>query len=221
MQTVLPSFVFHTQMPRYDSGENTADASAAAPVNPVSDEELMLAFVGGNLGAFSELFLRYKQPLFGFFRRRVYEQAQAEELTQETFLAVLRGSSRYRAEALFRTYLYAIAFKLLHAYRRKTAFRAAFLGSADAGKEPTERSSILEDMLVRQALKKLEAIDREVLMLREFEQLSYAEIAELLKLPVNTVRTRLFRARVALRNVLMAPVIPCESVGIRKAEVQL
>jgi RNA polymerase sigma-70 factor (ECF subfamily) len=218
MQTVLPSFVFHTQRPRDDSGEDTAGADSSAPVNEVSDEELMLAFVGGNRGSFSELFQRYKQPLFGFFRRRIYEQAQAEELTQETFLAVLRGSSRYRAEALFRTYLYAIAFKLLHAYRRKTAFRAAFLGSAETGKELAERSSILEDMQVRQALKRLEAIDREVLMLREFEQLSYAEIAELLKLPVNTVRTRIFRARVALRDVLAAPAVPGEGVGMRKAE---
>jgi DNA-directed RNA polymerase specialized sigma24 family protein len=55
---------------------------------------------------------------------------------------------------------------------------------------------------VRRAVAKLDPIDREILMLREFEQLSYAEIAELLQLPVNTVRSRLFRARVALRTLL-------------------
>jgi RNA polymerase sigma-70 factor (ECF subfamily) len=58
---------------------------------------------------------------------------------------------------------------------------------------------------MRQAVGKLERLDREILMLREFEQLSYAEIAELLRLPVNTVRSRLFRARVALRDLLAAP----------------
>jgi RNA polymerase sigma-70 factor (ECF subfamily) len=52
---------------------------------------------------------------------------------------------------------------------------------------------------------KLERLDREILLLREFEQLSYAEIAVLLHLPLNTVRSRLFRARIALRDLLAAP----------------
>jgi RNA polymerase sigma-70 factor (ECF subfamily) len=52
---------------------------------------------------------------------------------------------------------------------------------------------------------RLERVDREILLLREFEHLSYAEIAELLRLPLNTVRSRLFRARTALRELLAAP----------------
>jgi RNA polymerase sigma-70 factor (ECF subfamily) len=55
---------------------------------------------------------------------------------------------------------------------------------------------------VRQALEKLDAGEREILMLREYEQLNYAEIAELLRLPVNTVRSRLFRSRMALKDFL-------------------
>jgi DNA-directed RNA polymerase specialized sigma24 family protein len=57
-------------------------------------------------------------------------------------------------------------------------------------------------MWVRQALEKLDESEREILMLREYEQLSYAEIAELLKVPVNTVRSRLFRARMAMKGYL-------------------
>jgi RNA polymerase sigma factor (sigma-70 family) len=60
-------------------------------------------------------------------------------------------------------------------------------------------------MWLRDAVNKLERVDREILRLREFEQLSYAEIAELLNLPLNTVRSRLFRARTALRDPLAAP----------------
>ena len=97
-----------------------------------SDEQLMLAFAGGSAEAFSELFSRYKQPVFGFFRRRVADPAQAEELTQETFLAVLRASLRYEPRALFRTYLYAVSFRILRAYRRKAAFRATLLGATGA-----------------------------------------------------------------------------------------
>jgi len=59
-------------------------------------------------------------------------------------------------------------------------------------------------VVLRDAVGRLERMDREVLLLREFEQLSYAEIADVLRLPVNTVRSRLFRARTALREMLTA-----------------
>ena len=165
----------------------------------------MVAFSGGSTDAFSELFSRYKQPLFGFFQRRIADRAQAEELTQETFLAVLRASSRYEPSALFRTYLYAIGLKILRAHRRKAAFRAAFLGPGDGVREPSFSNNVESDVWLRQAVRKLGRLDREILLLREFEQLSYAEISELLSLPVNTVRSRLFRARMALRDLLAAP----------------
>src|SRR5258708_8699835 len=84
----------------------------------------MLAFSQGSPESFTVLFRRYKQPIYGFFRRRVTDLAHAEELTQETFLALVRSASRYEPRALFRTYLYAIALKILCAHRRKAAFRA-------------------------------------------------------------------------------------------------
>jgi RNA polymerase sigma-70 factor, ECF subfamily len=170
---------------------------------PATDEQLMVAFSRGSADAFGELFARYKQPVFGFFRRRVADPAHAEELTQETFLAILRASSRYEPSALFRTWLYAIALKILHAHRRKAAFRAVF--HSTEATDPASRNTMDADLSLRDAVGKLDRRDREILMLREFEQLTYAEIAELLKLPVNTVRSRLFRARTALHDLLAAP----------------
>lgn len=170
-----------------------------------SDEELMQAFAKGSTEAVGELFRRYKQPLFGFFHRRVADLSQAEELTQETFLAVVRTGARYEPRALFRTYLYAIGFRILRAHRRKTAFRAAFLGTSSGSKEATARETTDAGVWLRDAVGKLERIDREILLLREFEELSYAEIGEVLNLPVNTVRSRLSRARMALRELLTAP----------------
>jgi RNA polymerase sigma factor (sigma-70 family) len=105
----------------------------------------------------------------------------------------------------FEPILYAIGFKILRAHRRKAAFRATFLGAATGPHEPALQNATETELLLRQAVGKLERLDREMLLLREFEQLSYAEIAELLRLPVNTVRSRLFRARIALRNLLAAP----------------
>jgi RNA polymerase sigma-70 factor (ECF subfamily) len=170
-----------------------------------SDEQLMLAFAAGKSEAFSTLFLRYKQPLFGFFRRRLADPAQAEELTQETFIAVLRLAPHYQPTALFRTFLYSIALRILRAHRRKTAFRATFFGEQPAGHEPASHSDPVVDLLMRDAVARLDRLDREIVLLREFEQLSYAEIAEVLALPLNTVRSRLFRARSALHDLLSAP----------------
>jgi RNA polymerase sigma-70 factor, ECF subfamily len=171
-----------------------------------TDERLMLEFTLGSSEAFNELFRRYKQPIYGFFRRRVADPAHAEELSQETWVAVLRAASRYQPRALFRTYLYAVAFKILRAARRKANFRALFLGRpSEPSPDPAKPDPTESGLWVRRAVAKLEPLDREIVLLREFEQLSYAEIADLLRLPLNTVRSRLFRARTALRDLLEPP----------------
>jgi RNA polymerase sigma-70 factor (ECF subfamily) len=165
----------------------------------ISDEALMLEFQGGSREAFEQLFARYRGPLYGFFRRRLDGDQRAEDLTQETFLAVIRASAHYEPRALVRTYLYGIAMNLLAAERRK---RDRDLPPGNAAREATTKEAPDAVLWIRQALAKLEDSEREILMLREYEQLSYAEIAELLKLPVNTVRSRLFRARMALKGHL-------------------
>lgn len=208
MQDALPAFVLNSETLRRktmsETPANSGDASGQAEFQPlvVSDERLMLAFVQGSPEAFTELFHRYKQPVYGFFCRRVSDPGNAEELTQETFFALLRAAARYEPRALFRTYLYAIGFRILRAHRRKAAFRAAFLGRRNSVADPAKKDATEASLWVRRAVEKLDSLDREIVMLREFEQLSYAEIADLLQLPLNTVRSRLFRARTALRELL-------------------
>jgi len=168
-----------------------------------SDECLMLEFQRGSREAFEQLFARYREPLYGFFRRRLDSKERAEDLAQETFLAVIRAISRYEPRALVRTYLYGIALKLLAAERRKQFGKAL---PTQARQEPTSDNAsdttLWVTLWVRQAINRLDAPEREILMLREYEQLSYSEIAELLRLPVNTVRSRLFRSRMALKSYL-------------------
>ena len=159
----------------------------------------MLEFQGGSRAAFEELFARYHKPLYGFFGRRLNNPERAEDLTQETFLVVIRGASRYEPRALVRTYLYGIALKLLAAERRKVLMSSKLGQSAP---EPETCGAPESVIWVRQAMEKLDASDREILMLREYEQLSYFDIAELLRIPVNTVRSRLFRSRLALKSYL-------------------
>src|ERR1700681_1303443 len=164
-----------------------------------SDEALMLEFQGGSRAAFEELFARYRKPLYGFFGRRLNNPERAEDLAQETFLVVIRAASRYQPRALVRTYLYGIALKLLAVERRQQMKTAP---SEPIMPEPSFDATTDTSLWIRQALEKLDSTEREILMLREYEQLSYAEIAELLELPVNTVRSRLFRSRMALKGHL-------------------
>lgn len=197
-----------------------------------SDEALMLDFQRGSRAAFEELFARYQGPLYGFFRRRLprENQERADDLVQETFLAVIGAQARYEPRALVRSYLYGIALKLVSSERRRQAkdFKDPKVSpgsehgsnsEAEARSEPTATEATDTVLWVRQALEKLEAMDREVLMLREYEQLSYAEIAHLLRIPVNTVRSRLFRARMALKECLQPEVrsrravVPIDKAG--------
>ena len=169
-----------------------------------SDEQLMLDFQNGSTEAFTELFQRYAQRLYGFFRRRLENPTRAEELTQDVFVAVLKGASRYEPRALFRTYLYSIAVRLLMAERRKAGRE---FGNAQTA-EPSQAAGAETAAWVRDAVARLEETEREILLLREYEELSYEEIAQVLAIPVNTVKSRLYRARMALRELLLAARAP-------------
>jgi RNA polymerase sigma-70 factor (ECF subfamily) len=171
-----------------------------AQLAAMTDDRLMLLFRSDNSEAFSELFRRYSNPVYNFFRRRLENPARAEELTQETFIVVLRGAERYEPRASFRTYLYGIAMRMVMSERRKSARR-----NSSAILEPNDSfdPSVDAAIWVRRAMEQLDAEHRDILLLREYEQLTYDEIATLLHLPVNTVRSRLFRARTALKAFLL------------------
>lgn len=172
----------------------------SAVLAAMTDERLMLVFRLGNSDAFSELFRRYSGPLYGFFRRRLDNASRAEELAQETFVAVLRGVERYEPRATLRTYLYGIAMRMLMAERRKFVRREPSVPAPpDSPVEPCLDAAIW----VQRAIEQLDADHRDILLLREYEQLTYEEIGALLHLPVNTVRSRLFRARTALKAFLL------------------
>jgi RNA polymerase sigma-70 factor, ECF subfamily len=176
----------------------------------MTDEQLIIEFQGGSQEAFTELFLRYREMVYGFFRRRVNDAAQAEELAQETFIAVLRAIKRYEPRATFRTYLFGIAFKILAVHRRNTGHQRNQANMESTAVDPPASADPETALWVRQAVEQLETNEREVLMLREFEELSYEEIAIVLRVPVNTVRSRLFRARMSLKEILEATRPACE-----------
>jgi RNA polymerase sigma-70 factor (ECF subfamily) len=156
----------------------------------------MQAFKRGEMLAFRELFDRYKNPIYGFVRRRVDDPGRAEEITQDVFLALVQQQKNYEVRASFRTFLYRIAVNRVVSERRKMAEAPALDPEVAAG------GDIGVVQQVREALARLEPEQREIVMLREYEGLSYQEIAQVLNVPVGTVRSRLFRAKLALRELL-------------------
>src|SRR5271170_3413634 len=90
-----------------------------------SDDQLILEFQEGAREAFVELFERYREPVYGFFRRRLEHPARAEELAEECFLALLQNVQRYEPRARFRSYLYGIAIHMVAAERRKAGREVA------------------------------------------------------------------------------------------------
>ena len=154
----------------------------------------------GSADAFGQLFERHRAAVWGFFRRRVADRSRAEDLSQETFVALLKSATRYEPRDVFRSYLFGIAYHVLSDERRRPV--AVTRDSVDLATISAPASDLDDVLRVRRAVESLDAIDRDVVMLREFESLSYAEIAGVLDIPVNTVRSRLFRARVALKEKL-------------------
>lgn len=181
--------------------------TAGAP----SDEQLMAEVRDGSHAALEELFARYRQPVWGFFRRRVPDAAAAEDLLQNVFAALLEAAPRYRPSGAFRSYLFAIAFNVLQAERRKRAAHSS--EPLDFEVASGARADMDRALWVQRALRQLDNDNREIVMLREYEGFSYDEIAGLLALPVNTVRSRLFRARMALRTLLTEGAAKEEQAG--------
>jgi RNA polymerase sigma-70 factor (ECF subfamily) len=176
----------------------------------LADERVLLARLrSGDGGAFEELVTTYQHRLFGVALRMLGNRAEAEEIAQETFLRAHRALGEFRGEARLGTWLYAIASRLClnrlasgarrHERLDETALlqRAAEGGDAAAALERTELQAALQE-----AVAALPEERRIVVILRDLEGLAYEEIAEVLGLPLNTVRTRLHRARGDLKAKL-------------------
>src|SRR5829696_9030603 len=163
----------------------------------------MLDIRNGSRTAFDMLFERYREAIWQFFRRRTSDGGRAEELAQDTFVAILQGAARYQQRGTVRSYLFGTAYNVLQADRRRALHRSTDPLESDPA--APHRADPDDAIWVREAMATLDETDREVLMLREYEQLSYQEIADLRGIPLNTVRSQLFRARMALKAALEAP----------------
>ena len=170
------------------------------------DLELLDAWRGGDTLAGEELFERHFESIYRFFCNKV--PRDADDLVQETFLGCVSAKERFRQDASFRTFLFAIARKVLLKYRERWAPRddgEEFHASRVAGLDRSATQIVVESeeqALLLRALRRLPLELQTALELFYWEGLLSREIAEVLELPPGTVRSRLRRGREMLREII-------------------
>jgi RNA polymerase sigma-70 factor (ECF subfamily) len=181
-------------------------------VDETSDEDLMTSVLAGNRAGLAVLVGRHHALLLGYLYRLVGgDRSLAEDLVQETFLRLLRQTT-YQSHRPFKPWLYAIATNLSRDHFKSAAFRQSVAGRndeetllrlRDPGASPEMRMLAAEQSTeVRLALAQLREEHRLVVVLRFYQGFSLREIAETLRIPVGTVKSRLSMSVHRLRSML-------------------
>lgn len=174
------------------------------------DAELVAASQAGDQDAFAQLVQRHQRRVFNLVFRMLQQYEEANEITQETFLAAWQGLPTFRGDSRFSTWLYRIAYncclKQLEQRKRDKALQLAMQTEQVSAHEQINNELEVHDCqsLVREHLSMLPAKYRIVLVLRHLQDMTYEEMAEILTMPIGTIKTHLFRARNLLKERLQA-----------------
>jgi RNA polymerase sigma-70 factor, ECF subfamily len=181
------------------------------------DTPLIEATLRGESAAFGQLVRKYQDRLFNTLVHMTGSREDAADLAQEAFVQAFVKLDTFRRSSTFYTWLYRIAFNLSASHFRRKKPAASLDGLRDAaGREPVETNPGPREQLeqeesrdqVRQALTQLSEEHRTILVLREIEGCDYETIAGMLDIPVGTVRSRLFRARMQMHDQLKGVLTP-------------
>ena len=185
-----------------------------APYMPSTDEELVAQSQGGDAESFNQLVLRWERPIFALAYRTIGREEEARDVCQETFLRAYRALPRFRREAKFSSWIYRIALNLCRDWMRRER-RAPMMQPPEdvdlmdiaVAAEPSES---IEDLvarrdltrLVEQAMAYLPEEQRTAIVLKEYQGLTFQEIADVVGCPLSTVKTRLYQGLTVLRREL-------------------
>jgi RNA polymerase sigma-70 factor (ECF subfamily) len=190
-----------------DREEPKAAGPAAPAGQETSDEELLSAFLRGEREMFTALVQRYERPLYGYLCRLTGSAEEADDVFQETFLQVWRKADSFRGASTFRTWLYAVAINVSRSRARRRR------GRPDAGPFPAEQANGAAGpdgqaqarevgRLIAGAVGRLPAEQREVFVLRAYEEMTYPEIADSVGRPLGTVKSQMRLALARLQRDL-------------------
>jgi RNA polymerase sigma-70 factor (ECF subfamily) len=197
----------------------------AEPVRAIPNEEALLVARAraGDQEAFGVLVRRHQRQVYQLAFRMLRDSDEASEATQEVFLAAWQGLRGFRGDARFATWIYRITYhhclKVSQSQRRDSAVRAALREESSRAQCPTtiistQHAQAAEQEMretVRAEIANLPPKYRAVLILRHLQDLSYEEMADVMRVPIGTVKTQLFRARALLKERL-------EGFGLGRAE---
>ncbi|HAB51877.1 MAG: RNA polymerase subunit sigma-24 [Ignavibacteria bacterium RIFOXYB2_FULL_35_12] len=181
----------------------------------LSDEELIAEFqLNNTINAFEILVQRYKNPLTNFVYRFLGDYEACSDVVQETMIKFYRNKDSYKSIAKFSTWIYTIAGNLARTEyqrrRRRQIFSINSYGEENENYEIPDESyrpdimtdSVIKDKIIQKSLLKVSRVYREAVILRDIQELSYEEIAEIMGLTVGTVKSRINRGRAQLQKLL-------------------
>lgn len=187
---------------------------ATSSQDGLDDAQLVQASQRGDQDAFAVLMQRHQRRVFNMILRMLQDYEEANEITQEAFLAAWKGLPAFRGEALFSTWLYRIAYNccLRQLEQRKQERTLQVAMQTEQILQRVNEEKLAEEIIelhdwqiaVRKQLEKLPTRYRLVLILRHLQEMTYEEMAEVLATPVGTIKTHLFRARHLLKERLLA-----------------
>ena len=180
------------------------------------DQELVRRVQRGDKTAFDQLVIKYQHRIVHLVNRYVKDPSEAEDVAQDTFIKAYRALGDFRGESAFYTWLYRIAINTAKNYLLSRSRRQFDYEIDVQDAEQVENAPQLKDMdtpdnflmneqildVIKTAIEKLPEEMRIAITLREFEGMSYEEIAEAMECPIGTVRSRIFRAREAIDEKL-------------------
>ena len=186
----------------------------------VNDKVLVERVRKGDKQAFNLLVAKYQYKIQNLVSRFIKDRSEQEDVTQEAFIKAYRAIANFRGESAFYTWLYRIAVNtaknhLVGAGRRPPAQGVelddgAIVGAVDGLTEMNSPEAILQNdelvQIIRKAIADLPDELRQAITLREFDGLSYEDIAKAMSCPIGTVRSRIFRAREAIEQAMESPI---------------
>jgi len=171
----------------------------------MKDQENIIARARrGDADAFEQLVVAYRDQVFRLALRMCGSEADADEVAQEAFLSAWKALPNFRGESQFSTWLYQLTtHAAIDLMRQIAADDITEVSAADPAPSPQQQAEQSEQReIVRDAILQLAPEQREVVVLRFMEELSYEEIGAVLKLPSGTVKSRLNRAKAQLKEIL-------------------
>ncbi|KAF3978396.1 MAG: RNA polymerase sigma factor RpoE [Methylococcales symbiont of Iophon sp. n. MRB-2018] len=184
--------------------------------NTEIDKDLVRRVQQGDKSAFDLLVIKYQHRIIQLVNRYVKDPSEAQDVAQEAFIKAYRALGKFRGDSAFYTWLYRIAINTAKNYlvsrsRRYSDYQIDIQDAEQVGNAPqlkgmdTPEHLLMNDEIVtaiKSAIEKLPDEMKNAIMLREFEGMSYEEIAQTMECPVGTVRSRIFRAREAIDKKL-------------------